>query len=369
MSIAFAVLLVAHGLLHVMGFLKAFGLAELPQLEGPISRPLGVLWLVAALAMLATAAAMHAAPRWWWAVGAVAVMVSQGVIITSWSDARFGTIANVLVLVGVVLGYLLMGPFSLEAEYAREVVGGLARAAPMPDVVEADLAPLPAPLQRYLRLAGVVGHPRVRSFRVRFTGRIRGGPASPWMKLSAEQHSFTDQPTRLFLMRAIRSGLPVVGLHRYVGGEASMRVKILSAVPVVCVRGPRFTRAETVTLFNDLCVIAPATLIDPAIGWELVDGRHVKGTFTSAGQTIGATLVFNDAGELTDFFSDDRPVLEPDGVTLTPSRWSTPLSRYRSFGPFRLAGYGEARYRHPVSGEYAYGEFELRDIAYNMAAG
>jgi hypothetical protein len=113
--------------------------------------------------LLASAAALFAAPRWWWAVGAVAVAVSQAVIITSWSDARFGTIANVLVLMGVVLGYFFAGPTSLKAEYEREVQRGLARAVPMADVTEADLAPLPSPLQRYLRLVGVVGHPRVQS--------------------------------------------------------------------------------------------------------------------------------------------------------------------------------------------------------------
>jgi hypothetical protein len=34
--------LVVHGLLHIMGFAKAFGLAELPPLTVPIARPTGV---------------------------------------------------------------------------------------------------------------------------------------------------------------------------------------------------------------------------------------------------------------------------------------------------------------------------------------
>ena len=46
MKLAFTVLLLVHGLVHGMGFLKAFGLVRLPQLASPISRPLGVLWLV-----------------------------------------------------------------------------------------------------------------------------------------------------------------------------------------------------------------------------------------------------------------------------------------------------------------------------------
>ncbi len=39
--------LALHGLIHAMGFAKAFGLAELPQLVQPISRAMGVAWLLA----------------------------------------------------------------------------------------------------------------------------------------------------------------------------------------------------------------------------------------------------------------------------------------------------------------------------------
>jgi hypothetical protein len=37
-----------HGLIHLMGFAKAFGLATFEQLRVPISQPLGLLWLAAA---------------------------------------------------------------------------------------------------------------------------------------------------------------------------------------------------------------------------------------------------------------------------------------------------------------------------------
>jgi hypothetical protein len=65
------------------------------------------------------------------------------------------------------------------------------------------------------------------------------------------------------------------------------------------------------------------------------------------------------------FWSDDRPALDADGVTFKPQRWSTPLRDYRAFGPYRLASRGEARYRAP-EGEYRYGEFALHDIEYNL---
>ena len=104
LRLAFVALVVIHGLIHLMGVAKGLGLAELPQLTQPISRSLGALWLAAALAMLATAVALVAAPRWWWAIAAVAVVLSQVAIAGSWRDARVGTVANVIILVGVVAG-------------------------------------------------------------------------------------------------------------------------------------------------------------------------------------------------------------------------------------------------------------------------
>ena len=89
-----------HGLIHLLGFAKAFGLADLPQLAQPISRTWGALWLAAGMLVLAAAALLPLAPRWWWAVGAVAVVASQAVIFSSWGDAKFGTVANVVLLLG-----------------------------------------------------------------------------------------------------------------------------------------------------------------------------------------------------------------------------------------------------------------------------
>ena len=96
--------------------MKAFGLAELPQLTQPISRAGGIAWLAAAAAMLATATMLILSPRLWWIVGLLAVILSQAVILSAWSDAKFGTVANVLVLAAVVYGFALHGPLSLRAE-------------------------------------------------------------------------------------------------------------------------------------------------------------------------------------------------------------------------------------------------------------
>ena len=101
---AFAALLVVHGLIHTMGFAKAFGLAELPQLTETPLRVVGLGWLASAALFLATAVALFVWPRWFWLVGAAALLVSQPLIFGAWRDAKFGSIASLLVLAGVVWG-------------------------------------------------------------------------------------------------------------------------------------------------------------------------------------------------------------------------------------------------------------------------
>lgn len=360
----FAVILTVHGLIHLMGFAKAFGLAELPNLTLPISHPTGLVWLAASLLTLTTVAALFLAPGWWWAPGALSLCLSQAVIVSSWSDAKFGTLANLLLLVGVVYAFASRGPLSLRAEFDHDLTRAT-RAATQEFLTERDLAPLPEPVQRYVRRSGALGQPRVRDFRLTWKGRIRSAPDSPWMPFTAEQLNTLDVPRRFFMMVATMKGLPVDVLHAFDERGATMRVKLLSLVPMVNAQGADLTRTETVTLFNDLCIFAPAALTSANIAWEPVDAHTTRAHFTLGPNTIAAELTFNDEGELVDFASDDRQAIMLNGIK-TVIRWTTPLSDYAKRGPVRVATKGQTLW-HPATGVWSYGEFELQSLAYNTA--
>jgi hypothetical protein len=45
--------------------------------------------------------------------------------------------------------------------------------------------------------------------------------------------------------------------------------------------------------------------------------------------------------------------------------WSTPIGSYRTFGAFRLASRGDARW-HEGGREYAYIELDIDDVQYNV---
>jgi hypothetical protein len=254
---------------------------------------------------------------------------------------------------------------SPRAEYHRDVDRALARDVPNETFTEADIAHLPSPVQRYLRAVGVVGWPRVHNFHARMHGRIRNGPQARWIRLSAEQYNFFDEPARMFYLTGSMFMIPVHRYHRYVGSSATMRVRAAGLVSVVDVSGNEMDQGETVTMFNDMCVMAPATLIEPSIVWEPVDALTARATFTNVGHAIRAELWFNEAGELTNFRSDDRYQTSPDGKSMRKVRWSTPLGPYRPFGHIRLASGGEARW-HEADGEYAYIELTIDTIQYNV---
>ncbi len=361
MKLALVALVVVHGLIHFLGFAKAVGLAELPQLTQPVSRGLGVVWLLAGSAMLGAAFHLLWAPRSWWITALVAVILSQVVIVTSWSDARFGTVANVLILAAVVYGFARDGPLGFRAEYEEDVAARLS-APPHRDVLtEADLAGLPEPVRRYVARSGAVGRPRPWHFRAKWAGRIRQSPDDPWMRLAAEQHNFLDEPARFFHLDARRGGLPVDGYHAFSDGRATMRIRLLSLVSMVHARGPEMDRAETVTFFNDLTLLAPGALADARIEWRAVDDRTARGRYTLAGNTVSAVLHFDEGGDLVDFVSDDRSAASP-GEELKRQRWSTPVLRHGVFDGLRAVAAGEGRWHPPDAPAYAYIELELLEL-------
>jgi len=363
-------LLAAHGLIHVLGAAKGFGWAEVSALAEPIGPAAAALWLLAALLVLASAVTIAVgAPRWWWILAAFSALVSQGMIFTSWDDAKAGTAANVLLMTMAGYGFASRGPISFTAEWEQRTRGALANAAPPAGVVrEADLVGLPDPVARYVRRSGTVGRPRITNFYAEVHGRIRRGPGEPWMTFTGRQlNTYGDVPQRLFYLDATMQGLPVTVFHVLDGQGATMRGKLCSLVPILDASGPEMDRGETVTLFNDLMVLAPGALVDAPVRWTLLSPNTVRATYTREDQTVEADLVFSPAGDLLDFRSEDRSRASRDGTSFTRLPWNTPLTRYRELGGRRVAVEGAGMWEAPVpEGHFTYIEFHVDDLSYNV---
>lgn len=358
------VVIVLHGLIHLLGAAVGLAGAHVTAFTRPIGGLAGALWLLAAVLLVVAGVGLTLGRRHWWTVGVAALAVSQLSIIGDWADARAGTAANVLLTLAIAHAVAAEGPTSLRARYRRLRAQSLADvpATPLPPVTEHDLAALPPQVAGYLRRVGVVGRPRPAGVRARMTGRIRGGPDQPWMAFTAEQLDvWGPRTTRLFCMDATMRGLPADVLHVQVDGAATMEVRLASVLAIVRARGPQMDRAEAVTLVNDIAVLAPALLADPAIGWSTLDAHRVRGTFPTPTGPVHADLVVDDAGDLVDFVSDDRLAASPDGRSFTARRWSTPLGDHGEIGGLRLARAGQG-YWHPEDGSFVYLELRFDEL-------
>lgn len=268
-------------------------------------------------------------------------------------------------LLGSAYAALPLFPFSLSARFARARDRGLSLKRAAPAVTEADLQRLPAAAQRYLRRVGVVGLPRVYNFRATFSGMIRTADDAPWMQFKADQYSFLEPATRLFLIEASRGGIPFRGLHELQDDSATMRVRVAELITAVEASGPEMLRSETVTYFNDLWLLAPAALLDADITWLQSDEHVLQCRFRRRGVEIGATLYFDAEGDLVNFVSLDRSK-SADGKHFDNYPWATPLSAYRQFGDVRLWSHGDAVWHEPGA-DVTYGRFVLESVEYNVS--
>jgi len=253
----------------------------------------------------------------------------------------------------------------MKKTYNKEVNAGLnrIRSAEPGLIRESDLQHLPPVVRKYLNNAGVVGREKLFNFKVRLDGKIRSRPEDSWMSLKSEQYNFFDQPTRIFYIKAFKMGIPATGIHVYKEEKAIMLIKLAGLFTISDAKGPEMDQAETVTVLNDMCLLAPATLIDKNILWEIIDPLTVKALFTNGKLSVSATLFFNDNGDLVNFISNDR-FETTDGKTYKNYPWSTPIKEYKVINGIRVGSSASAIYHRPDS-DFCYAEFVLKEIEYN----
>jgi len=227
-----------------------------------------------------------------------------------------------------------------------------------------ELEHLPAPVQKYLVYSGAVGKSNPQNVRIEFEAEMYRKPGDSPMKATSVQYNFFGSYTRIFLMKASKMLIPFKAKHIYSDQQATFQVKLAGLFNIVDLKGEELTKAETVTVLNDLCLFAPAGLADKRLSWREIDPLSCEVTLCNGSYTVSATLYFNQQGELVNFISDDRSALQDDG-TIKSARWSTPVNNYMEIEGRMIPVYGETIWHYP-EGDFTYGKFRLKQIQYDV---
>jgi hypothetical protein len=230
-------------------------------------------------------------------------------------------------------------------------------------VAEEDLAPLPEPVQRYLRYAQIIGKPRVRCAKVRQKGRMRTSPTQNWMPVEAVQYTTLAGTLSRTWYARIKIG-PVsllTGYDRYDNGAGHMLMRLLSIFPVVDARGPEIDMSASIIFINDM-IMWPTAFLSDYIRWEPLDAAAARMQVSLNGKQFSAELRFNEVGEMVDFITEDRYLMA--GKVSQQARWSTPLRRYREVNDVRIPSEGEAIWHLP-DGEFPYIQLSIGEVYYD----
>jgi hypothetical protein len=117
LRLGLALLLLAHAIAHVVGFVVPWRLATLSDMPyrttvlggafdlGPTGiRLYGLLWLGLAIAFAVAAGALLLRLPWWYRLTLIGAPWSLAMCVASWPDTRLGVAANLVLLVLAIAG-------------------------------------------------------------------------------------------------------------------------------------------------------------------------------------------------------------------------------------------------------------------------
>lgn len=297
-KLIFPIILVLHGLIHIFGFVKAFGLAEMSHLTQEISKPLGLVWLLVVILMLMVGVLVVKNKQWVWIPASMAVVLSQLLIFVSWQDAKYGTIPNVIILIFAIFSF---AAWDFNTKIEKEVSFLLAQSKHVDSKIvnEQMLSPLPSPVKRWLKHAGIIGKEVIHSAYFEQMGQMKLRPdQKAWFPAKVEQYVTIYSPGFLWKANMKMNGfLNVLGRDIFQQGKAAMTIKIGSLIPVVNVENKEKTNQSTLQRFLMELPWYPSAALSPYITWEEVNQNTALATMNYQGNIGRATFYFDEVGD------------------------------------------------------------------------
>lgn len=297
MRILFVIFLIIHGLIHLLGFIKAFGIAEIKDLTQLISKPLGLLWLLTTLLFLGTSLLFAVKYDNYWTIGFLAIVISQALIFYFWKDTKFGTLPNVIIAIICIIGF---GEFSFKNMVRNEVdhLVKLANENISDILTEQKIANLPCAVQKWLKCSGMINRHEIKSVYLKQKAFVKMSPEQvQWKSAVAEQYFTTQSPSFVWTLRSkIFPLVEVVERDKFQDGKGEMLIKILSIFPVSEYKNNEKINIVTIQRYLAEIVWFPSAVISPYIKWESINDSSAKATITYKGITSSGIFFFDLSG-------------------------------------------------------------------------
>lgn len=362
MRIALIIGIGIHGLIHLLGFFKAFGLSEISPISQPISKTYGVIWLLTSLLFVSTSILILIRDEYWWLSGFLALIISQILIIIYWFDAKFGTLANVIISVAIIIGYSRFN-FRNTINSERKTLFENLNRQPPKIIDEEVLIGLPIIIQKWLANSGILGKQTISNVYLAQELKLKMKPEqSDWYSGRAEQY-FTIEPPAFnwSVQMEISPALNVAGRDRFEDGKGEMIIKLLSLIPVAKAKNDQKVNQATLQRYMAEIVWFPSAALSQYITWEPIDDFSARATMEYKGTRGSGDFHFDSDGNFKKFVA----MRYKDANAIKPVEWSVIATKTEEQNGIKIPVECEASWELE-NGKWTWLTLKITDLRYNL---
>ena len=361
MRILLAILISIHGIIHLFGFLKAFGISEFNAITQPISKPFGIIWLMAFILFLTTLVLFLIQHNGWWMIGILAVLLSQFLIILYWQDAKFGTIINLIIIASILIAY---SSYDFKKMVNGETVQMLTSSEASKKIIVSEqmITDLPTIVQKWVVNSGILGKELVQNVYLEQDLQMLMKPEQQnWSNAKARQY-FTIQPPGFnwTVNLKMNLGLSVVGRDKFENGKGEMTIKLFSLIPIVNSKNSEKINQATLQRYLAEIVWFPSAALSRNITWDPVDDFSARATMEYNDTKGSGVFHFDASGNFKKFvtmrFKDEKDS--------EPTQWSVLATKTEEIKGIKIPVELKANWKLE-NGDWTWLKLKITDIAYN----
>ena len=361
MRYVFIFIVCIHGLIHFIGFAKAFGYAGIKVPVIQISKGVALLWLLTCLLFITTAVMLILKNDSWWILSIAAIILSQVLIISSWHDARYGTIANVLILLVTIPAYSSTN-FNRAGVLASENIMARVNGVHSYLITKEMLTHLPPVVQKWIIRSGIIGKEKINTVRLKQKGQMRLKPSGNWLPFEARQYFAVDEPafvwtTQVHMMPFIN----LAGRDKFENGQGDMNIKLLSLFKVAGASGNEKINSAAMIRYLAETSWFPSAALSDYIKWEAIDSNSAKAIMTFRGVTVNGVFNFNEKGDMVSFMADRYYESGADAVT---EKWLVQTEDWKEYNGIRIPYKSKVIWKLKT-GDFNWSIMELTALEYN----
>lgn len=366
MRIALAILIGIHGMIHLFGFFKAFGISEFIAISQPISQPIsktyGICWFLTFLLFAVTLILILVHSDFWWLSVFLAVIISQVVIFNNWSDAKWGTLVNVIILLAILIGYSSFN-FKEKIKGERIALFENSQLKNQEFITEKALLDLPFIVQNWLTNSGIIGKQLICNVYLTQELQFKLKPEqTSWNSGTAEQY-FTIQPPAFnwSINTEMNSVLSIVGRDKFEEGKGEMIIKLLSLIPVANTKSYEKVNQATLQRYLAEIVWFPSASLSEYIKWDTIDDHSARAIMEYKGAKGSGVFHFDENGSFKKFVA----MRYQDSNDTEPTEWTVTAIRTEERNGMKIPVECEVSWKLK-KGKWTWLKLKITDIQYNI---